>query len=99
MLSWALGIQWLETLGGTFVNWKTQLLKFHLGNSTVSIKGDPTLGKTFISLKAMLRTIRHEGHGVYVELNHLDANHAAQQWEEDTTRIPGELEEILGRFR
>ena len=47
------------------------------------------MGKTLISLKAMLRTIRHEGHGVYVELNHLDAGHAAQQLEEDTTRIPG----------
>ena len=93
-----LGIQCLETLGVTFVNWKTQLLKFRLGSSTVSIKGDPPLGKTLISLKAMLQTIRHEGHGVYVELNHLDADHATKQLEEDTTRIPGKLEKNPGTY-
>ena len=94
-----LGIQCLETLRVTFVNWKTQLLKFLLGSSTVSIKGGPPLGKTLISLKDMLQTIRHEGHGVYVELNHLDADHAAKQLEEDTTRILGKLEKTMGRFQ
>ena len=55
-----LGIQWLETLGGTFVNWKTQLLKFRLGGQTMPLKGDSDLDKTLISLKAMLWTIKHE---------------------------------------
>ena len=40
-----LGIQWLETLRVTLVNWKTQLLKFRFGSSTVSIKGESYLGQ------------------------------------------------------
>ena len=68
-----LGIQWLKTIGGTCINWKTQLMKFRLGNRTVSIRGDPTLGKTLVSLKAMIWTIRHEKQGVYVVLRQVEA--------------------------
>ena len=32
-------VMWLETIGGTYINWKTQLLKFHLGNKIVSLGG------------------------------------------------------------
>ncbi|KAL5573444.1 hypothetical protein UlMin_023041 [Ulmus minor] len=56
-----LGIQWLETLGMTHTNWKTQVMKFQLGNESVTMRRDPSLGKTLVSLNAMMRTIKHEG--------------------------------------
>ena len=68
-----LGIQWLETIGGTYINWKTQLMKFRLGNRTVLIRGDPTLGKILVSLKAMIWTTRHEKQGVFLELSQVEA--------------------------
>ncbi|ESR37449.1 hypothetical protein CICLE_v10030074mg [Citrus x clementina] len=36
------------------------VMKFMLGNESVTLRGDPSLGKTLVSLKAMMRTIKHE---------------------------------------
>ena len=49
-----LGIQWLETLGMTHIDWKQQVTKFQLGGSTSILRGDPSLSKTLILLKAMI---------------------------------------------
>ena len=86
-------------LGGTFVNWKTQLLKFRLGGQTKSLKGDPNLDKTMISLKAMLRTIKHEKQGVYMELSHLESDSTERQWQENIEDQPRELIELLSLFQ
>lgn len=56
----------------THTNWKTQVMKFNLGSESITLRGDPALGKTLVSLKAMMRTIRHEGAGILVELNQLE---------------------------
>ncbi|KAF8400118.1 hypothetical protein HHK36_013414 [Tetracentron sinense] len=69
-----LGIQWLETLGMTHTNWKTQVMKFRLGSETITLCGNPSLGKTLVSLKALMRTIKHEGAGILVELNQLEGS-------------------------
>ena len=55
------------------------------------------LGKTLISLKAMLRTIKHEGHGVYVELSQLEPSTAKRQPRRDSKENPKELNKILDR--
>lgn len=55
-----LGIQWLEKLGTT-TNWKTQTMTFQLGKETVTLKGEPSLGRSGISLKAMLRNLTKGG--------------------------------------
>lgn len=67
-----LGIQWLETLGTSQIIWKEKLMKFRLGNEIVTLCGDLSLGKTLVSLNAMLRTIKHEGVGILVGLNRMD---------------------------
>lgn len=64
-----LGVQWLETLGTVVSNWKTQLMQFEDGGRTVTLFGDASLVRSKISLKAMLRTLRKEKEGYYVELN------------------------------
>lgn len=56
-----LGVQWLEKLGTVSANKKTQILKFKLGGDSVTLKGDPSLGRSMISLKAMVKLIRKGG--------------------------------------
>ena len=52
-----LGIQWLETLGDTKVNWKLQVLKFKIENSKYKLVGDPSLCCSPVSVKAMRKTM------------------------------------------
>ncbi|XP_024963751.1 uncharacterized protein LOC112504018 [Cynara cardunculus var. scolymus] len=63
-----LGMQWLETLGATYVNWKLQVMKFSCGGKSVMLKGDPSLGRSMVSLKTIGKMINHEGQGILVEL-------------------------------
>ncbi|XP_068638603.1 uncharacterized protein [Aristolochia californica] len=88
-----LGVQWLETLGGTYTNWKTHVMKFRLGNEIVVLQGDPSLHKTLISLKVMMRVIKHEEHGALVELGSTTV--AASQPKEDTTTM---MKRVLTKF-
>ncbi|XP_031257652.1 uncharacterized protein LOC116115659 [Pistacia vera] len=82
-----LGVAWLETLGETTVDWKTQVMKFKLGDRIVKFVGDPSLSKTLISLKVMLRTIQREGHGCFVEFGNLQKL-GESQVEEDSGILP-----------
>ena len=86
-----LGIQWLKTLGMTYTNWKTQVMKFRLGSEIITLRGDPSLGKTLVSLKAMMRTIKHEGAGILMELNRLEG------LSEESSEVPLFLHQILAR--
>lgn len=52
-----LGIQWLGQFGTVTTNWRS------LRGKMVTLVGDPTLVKSQISVKAMLRTIRKEKQG------------------------------------
>ncbi|KAJ9555024.1 hypothetical protein OSB04_009638 [Centaurea solstitialis] len=63
-----LGMQWLETLGTTWVNWKEQVMKFTTAGRTVTLKGNPALGKSLVSLKAMSKIIQQQGQAILVEL-------------------------------
>ncbi|KAL5550230.1 hypothetical protein UlMin_000406 [Ulmus minor] len=47
-------------------------MKFMLRNESVTLRGDPSLGKTLVSLKAMMHTIKHKGTGILVEFNQLE---------------------------
>lgn len=38
-----LGMQWIESLGGMQVNWKTMTMKFKVGKVVVTLRGDPSL--------------------------------------------------------
>lgn len=64
-----LGVKWLETLGTTQTNWKTQTMAFEVGGESVCLKGDPSLGKSLITLKAMSRELKKEKGGVLIELS------------------------------
>ncbi|XP_031256704.1 uncharacterized protein LOC116114710 [Pistacia vera] len=52
-----LRMAWLETLGETGINWKKQTMKFKVGERMVQLRGDPSLSKTLVSLKAMIKIV------------------------------------------
>jgi hypothetical protein len=64
-----LGIKWLATLGVTQINWREQTLRFNLGERGVILQGDPSLSKTMVTLKSLVRTIKKGETGVWVEFN------------------------------
>ncbi|KAA0031985.1 ty3-gypsy retrotransposon protein [Cucumis melo var. makuwa] len=54
-----LGMQWLHTLGVTEVDWRKLTLTFIQNEKKVVIRGDPSLTKTRVSLKHMMKTWIH----------------------------------------
>lgn len=67
-----LGVQWLETLGTIVSNWKTQEMRFVVDGESYTLKGDPSLARSKVSLKAMLRTLLKEGGGLWLEFNQVE---------------------------
>lgn len=88
-----LGIQWLEKLGEVLTKWKTQEMTFHENGAVVTIRGDPSLTRSRISLKAMIRVLRKEGGGILVECNQLEGEELTK------TDQPLFLRSILEEFR
>ena len=66
-----LGVQWLEKLGEIVTNWKSLLMRFRHNGEMVEIRGEPAMGRTQISLKAMIRTLQGEKEGILVEACHM----------------------------
>ena len=64
-----LGMQWLGTLGGMHVNWKSLTMKFKLGGAWVILQGEPGLIRSLISLRSMMKILKKEKEGVLVELS------------------------------
>ncbi|KAL4027583.1 hypothetical protein IC575_010753 [Cucumis melo] len=62
-----LGMQWLHSLGTTEVDWKNLILTFYEQGNKVVIKGDPSLTKTQVSLKGMMKNWNTEDQGYLVE--------------------------------
>ena len=50
-----LGMPWLGTLGDVKVNWKMLTMKIKMGKAVIVLKGDPSLSRIEVSLKAMAR--------------------------------------------
>lgn len=48
-----LGVHWLELLGTLVSDWKTQKMSFVVDRIPIKLKGDPSLARSKISLKAM----------------------------------------------
>ncbi|KAA0037057.1 Ty3/gypsy retrotransposon protein [Cucumis melo var. makuwa] len=62
-----LGMQWLHSLGVTEVDWKKLMLTFHHQGRKVVIKGDPSLTKTRVSLKNLMKSWGADDQGFLVE--------------------------------
>ncbi|TYK28130.1 Ty3/gypsy retrotransposon protein [Cucumis melo var. makuwa] len=62
-----LGMQWLHSLGTIEVDWKNLVLTFYEWDNKVVIKGDPSLTKTQVSLKGMMKNWETKDQGYLVE--------------------------------
>ncbi|KAL4027645.1 hypothetical protein IC575_010820 [Cucumis melo] len=67
-----LGMQWLHSIGTTEVDWKNLILTFFEQGNKVTIKGDPSLTKTQISLKGMIKNWDTDDQGYLVECRALE---------------------------
>ncbi|XP_031283947.1 uncharacterized protein LOC116142668 [Pistacia vera] len=63
-----LGISWLSTLGDVCANWRNLTMEFFSEGKRVVLQGDPSLVKTVVSLRAMLKSLQREDAGYVVEL-------------------------------
>ena len=68
-----LGMQWLGTLGTMEVNWQQLIMKFKMGETLMILKGDPSLCKSGVSLKVIMKELQQQGQGVLVEMCYLRA--------------------------
>ena len=66
-----LGMKWLATFGETQVDWGSLVMKVRVGGTTITLYGDPSLSKTLVTLKSMMRAFRENGEGVLLELGSL----------------------------
>ena len=48
-------------------------MKFQVGGMVVSLQGDPSLSKTLVSLKAMMKAFKENGEGVLLEIGKVAA--------------------------
>lgn len=91
-----LGVQWLETLGNVVSNWNTSVMQFESAGQTITLVGDASLDRSRISLKAMLRTLRKEKAGYYVELNLVEKTEVEENsGEKDQADIPDFLQVVI----
>ncbi|GJU71963.1 putative mitochondrial protein [Tanacetum coccineum] len=59
----------VSDLGEMVVNWKELTMAFGEGDKRVSIKCDPALSRSLVSLKSMVRTMHVQNVGFLIELN------------------------------
>ena len=68
-----LGIQWHEKLGTMTTNWKTHTIKFKMGGDTGTLKEDLSLGRSKVSIKAMIKTLKKQKGGILMECNIMES--------------------------
>jgi len=79
------------------VDWKSLTMKFRVGGMVVTLQGDPSLSKTMVSLKAMMKALKGSGEGMLLELGAISAEFEEKQWEIPRMLL-GVLEEFEGVF-
>ena len=63
----------------THTNWHLKTMKFTIDKETVALRGDPSLGKTHVSLKVMEKALWKNGVRIRIELNLIEVSNVAAQ--------------------
>jgi len=61
-----LGMEWLSFLGEIRANFKELMIKIPLGNSYHVLKGEPELARASASFKSIIKVIKNEGQGFFL---------------------------------
>ncbi|KAL2461322.1 Transposon Tf2-8 polyprotein [Abeliophyllum distichum] len=85
-----LEMKWLATLDGKQVNWRDLTMKFQVGESSVTLQGDPSLSKNLVSMKSMIKVFKEHGEGVLLELENITLD-----FNDDQLEIPEALQAVL----
>lgn len=72
------------------------MMKFQLGDKSVTLQGDQSLGRSGVSLKAMIKSLQNEKQGFLVELNHLVGQ---EQGDTQPATAPLFLQQLLVDFK
>lgn len=86
------GIQWLRTLGKCEVNWATHELSFHYQDKFVTLRGDPTLHVSHLSLKTLSPTPVVQSKGILMDVGVQGMKH------EQSKEINSEMNMVLQEF-
>ena len=62
-----LGMEWLSSLGEIRANFKELMIKIPLGSSYHVLKGEPELARALASFKSIMKAIKNEGQGFFLE--------------------------------
>ncbi|KAA0043866.1 Ty3/gypsy retrotransposon protein [Cucumis melo var. makuwa] len=82
-----LGMQWLYSLGVTEVDWKNLLLSFCHQGRKITIRGDPSLTKTRVSLKNLVKSWETDDQGFLVECRAMEGGPMGETTQEDEERV------------
>ncbi|KAA0055700.1 Ty3/gypsy retrotransposon protein [Cucumis melo var. makuwa] len=94
-----LGMQWLHSLGVTEVDWKRLVLTFHHQGKKVVIRGDPSLIKTRVSLKNLMKTWGADDQGFLVECRTLECGKMEDEQEQGRGKVEAEpIAALLKQF-
>lgn len=62
----------MSSLGDVWVNWKNLTMRFEVEGSRVTLQGDPSLVKSMVSLKVMVKSVCQSGKGYFVEFSSIE---------------------------
>lgn len=68
-------------------------MEFQVGNQPVILRGDPSLCRTLVSLKTVVKAVKEEGGGFLVELQSLEGRQP-----ETAEEVPEPIQELLDQF-
>ncbi|XP_052202680.1 uncharacterized protein LOC127808263 [Diospyros lotus] len=88
-----LGMKWLAAMGKMRVDWKALTMKFQVGGLAVTLQGDPSLSKSLVSLKAMMKAFKENGEEMLFELGMM-----AVEFNESQVEVLSFLKEVLAEF-
>lgn len=87
-----LRVEWLESLGEVKVNWKLLTMKIKEGDRSICLRGDPSLSKTLVSLKSILKAVNSGEQGMLIEFGEVTLEGL------DAPKVSSEIEALLKQF-
>ena len=87
-----LGLAWLDTLGDVRANFKESRLQFKEEGKRVTVRGDLDLCVGGFSYRSIIKTVREEGYGFWIQFCTLQDNQQQQP------EVPTEVQTVLEQF-